>query len=257
VQERLQQNEPSIDYDNQTSLKVADNYIPSTRLNTSLAAISPNTSSLVGDIESKQLITKEDANKLAEAKDFLVSTYTDVPIYNSRIAKVTSILSDAKFPTADAKFWQCKMQAEVHINELIRTTFKLDRVTIDLEEIEYQIAVIDSMLANKETADINRMKLGFDRRRLANKLEQYKFETKILEKDIKQRLREVSEWADIAKAYEDQCESSTTNHEEHTYKNHLLALTHQYHSTKSEQERATFRDQANTFLRLVNQPLLP
>lgn len=256
MQERLQQSDTTFNFDHELSVKVANEMLPSTSVNNSLTVISKDTNSIISEINNTSLLNEDDANKLKNSKEFIVSTYKDVPIYNSRIAKVSSILSDGKFPTADAKFWQCKMQAEVHFNELVRASFKLDRAHIDIEELDYQIKVLDSMITEEANTDLNKIKLQFDRRRLLNKLNQYNFELKLLEKDIKQRLREISEWSDIAKEYEQHCEHDTSHYESHTYQNHILALTNLYNNAKTIEEKEKYKDQANTFLRLIKQPLL-
>jgi hypothetical protein len=145
------------------------------------------------------------------------------------------------------------MQAEVHFNELVRSIFKLDRVKIDLEEIQYQIYSIDSILEGKtvENIKLDRMKLSFDQRRLKNKLNQYIYEMKLLEKDIKQRLREINEWVEISSEFEKGCEHSTSSYDEHTYSNHFLSLKNLMDKSKNSEERMQYLSQLNTFLRLL------
>lgn len=220
---------------------------------TNVSSLSQNSFEIVDAIKNTELINETDVNNIKKAHNFLLASYKDVPIYNTRIAKVTSILSDGKFSTNDAKFWQCKMQAEVHFNELVRSIFKLDRVKIDLEEIQYQIYSIDSILEGKtvENIKLDRMKLSFDQRRLKNKLNQYIYEMKLLEKDIKQRLREINEWVEISSEFEKGCEHSTSSYDEHTYSNHFLSLKNLMDKSKNSEERMQYLSQLNTFLRLL------
>jgi predicted transcriptional regulator len=221
-----------------------------------IANVAQNGLDIVESIRNTQLLTSEDAKNIQKAHDFLVSSYTDVIIYNTRIAKVSSILSDGKFPTNDSKFWQCKMQAEVHFNEFIRALYKLDRVKIDIEEIQYQLLCLTSMLEQKDTNmnQMDSMKLSFDKRRLINKLNQYVHEMKLLEKDIKQRLREINDWAEIADGFKDACIHSTSKYEEHTINNHVLALQNFVNGSKNPEEKKNYMDQLNTFLRLLGKP---
>lgn len=220
---------------------------------TNVSLVSQNSFEIVDSIKNTNLIDEIDANNIKKAHNFLLTSYKDVPIYNTRIAKVTSILSDNKFSTNDAKFWQCKMQAEVHFNELVRSIFKLDRVKIDLEELQYQISTIDNILEVKveENIKLDHMKLSFDKRRLKNKLNQYIYEMKLLEKDIKQRLREINEWAEISNEFEKGCEHSTSSYDEHTYSNHFIALKKLVDNSKNVEERTRYISQLNTFLRLL------
>jgi hypothetical protein len=221
-----------------------------------VSLVAQNGLDIVESIRNTNLITEEDAKNIKNAHDFLLSSYTDVIIYNTRIAKVTSILSDGKFPTNDSKFWQCKMQAEVHFNEFIRALYKLDRVKIDIEEIQYQILCLDNMLNNEnsETSQMDKIKLSFDKRRLVNKLNQYIHEMKLLEKDIKQRLREINDWSEIAEGFKSACVHSTSNYEEHTINSHILALQNYVNNAKTPEEKKNFVDQLNTFLRLLGKP---
>ena len=151
------------------------------------------------------------------------------------------------------------MQAEVHFNEFIRGIYKLDRVKIDLEEIQYQILSIDNLLENKENLEksqFDAIKLSFDKRRLINKLNQYEYEMKLLEKDIKQRIREINDWVEIANEYEIGCTHSTSDYDEHTYSTHYNNLKKLVESAKNPEERALFLDQLNTLLRLMGKPLV-
>lgn len=150
------------------------------------------------------LITPKDISKLKSAQAFLLSTYTDVPQFRSLTDKVTGVLGN--FPTADGKWWQCKKEAEVHFNELQRELFKLERAHIDVEEIDYKIEGINNLLEN-DVHDNIESKLDpelvkFDLRRLELKRKQYLFEMKQLEKTIKHRIKEVTDWYDVAQRIE-------------------------------------------------------
>jgi hypothetical protein len=216
-----------------------------------MLSVAKNGLEIVESIKNTDLISESDIENIKKAHGFLLSSYTDVPIYNTRIAKVASILSDGKFPTNDAKFWQCKMQAEVHFNEFIRSVYKLDRVKIDIEEINYQISTINDILNDKNDSQLDKIKLSFDRRRLVNKLSQYVLEMKLLEKDIKQRLREINDWNEISSEFQKNCKFSTSDYDEHTYGTHLYVLKNQLATAKTEEEKRNYKDQLDTFLRMV------
>ena len=224
-----------------------------------LVSVAKNSFEIIEEIKKTDLITEKDIENIKKAQAFLLTSYKNVPVYNTRISKVVSILSDAKFPTNDSKYWQCKMQAEVHFNELIRGFQKIDRANIDLEEIQYQIGTLDNIINSKENLEATKfdeMKLKFDRRRLVNKLNQYAFELKLLEKDVKQRLREINDWAEMAASFENSCNYSVTDYEDHTYESHLLSLKAHVDRAKTNEERKQYTDQLNTFLRLMGkQPI--
>jgi hypothetical protein len=202
-----------------------------------LSLVKNNGFEVVDAIKNTDLITEKDVQNIKKAQTFLLNSYKDVPIYNTRIAKLTSILNDTKFPTNDSKYWQCKMQSEVHFNEFIRNIYKLEKVKIDIDELTYQIEALDQVLKLNEGSNFDKIKLSFDKKRLQIKLKQYIFETKLLEKDTKQRIREINEWVEIATVYEAGCTHSTSEYEEHTYATILQVLKTNYENAKSLEER--------------------
>lgn len=221
------------------------------KVSENMALVLKNTDELVTEIQKTDLISPEDAKNIEKAQTFLLTSYKDVPIYNTRAAKVCSILTDAKFPTSDAKFWQCKMQAEVHFNEFIRSMFKLDRVNVDIEELEYQIKVLDTMVNQDSVSQFDKIKLTFDKRRLENKLSQYKFEIKLLEKDMKQRLREINDWVEIGKTYEESCQYDKNSYDEHTYRTQLHVILNQYNTEKDPKVKEGIKKQLQTLCSLL------
>jgi len=259
MEERLTSQPTLFDEPNKNLKVLENNPLPNIQKfeSPTLSLVTQRSFEIIDAIKNTELLNEVDAANIEKAQTFILTSFKDVQIYNTRIAKVTSILSDGKFATNDAKFWQCKMQAEVHFNEFIRGLYKLDRVKIDLEEIQYQIATIDNILSSKknlEETNMDAIKLGFDRRRLVNKLNQYVYEMKLLEKDIKQRLREINDWAEIAMEFEKGCKHSVSSYDDHTYESHLKALTSLVNDSKSPEERTQYVDQLNTFLRLLGKP---
>jgi hypothetical protein len=199
-------------------------------------------------------ITPSDVAELKKAEAFIFSTYTDVRQFRPLINKVTSVLSNGKFPTADAKFWQCKAEAEVHFNELRRDLFKHDRSTVDIEEIAYKIASMEVILNNNDIKDYDKNLIGFDLRRLQTKKDQYKFELKQLEKTMKYRIEEITDWKKISEEFEGQCNYSTKNPNEHVADTHLKVLTYHVQLAKKEERHEDFKiysEQLKTFINLL------
>jgi hypothetical protein len=214
-------------YDSLRSLKILPEQLPAIyEPSKELVQLQASNQNVLDGIIDKNLISQNDIELLEKNKEFLVSTYTDVPAYNTKLSKINSILSEKRFETPDAKYWQCKMQAEVHYNEFIRNMYKVERVKIDIEEITFQIQTLDMILKDKEK-DLEYVKLTFDQRRLKNKLQQYIFESKQLEKDCKQRLREIGDWIDIANNISKDCKHDRSNYETHVTKPFIDKLNYQ------------------------------
>lgn len=208
---------------------------------------------IVEQIKSLGIITPTDVKKFQEAKTFALSTYTDVGQYRPMVTKLTSVLTDGKFPTADKKYWQCKAEAEVQFNELCRASYKHQRAVIDLEELDYKIKSIEQLLnqevTTKEKFDPNLVR--FDLERLKIKRNQYEFEVKQLEKSMKYRMKEVTDWHEIASYLEPQCSYSIKNYEEHIPEAHYKVLQYRIENAQTEEERRNFQDQLDTYKHIL------
>ncbi len=208
---------------------------------------------VVDEIKKLEIITPEELSQLRNAQAFALSNFRDVPSYRPMIVKLTSVLNDVNFPTIDRKFWQCKIEAEVHFNELVRDYFKYEKSLVDLEEMAYKISEIDSMLLKEiePNVKLDPNLLNFDKKRLIIKKSQYEYELKLLEKDIKYRIQEVVDWAFISKEIESKCEYSTSSYQEHTVKGHVLFIQNKLKTTTlSPEERKNLQAQLDTFNRL-------
>lgn len=202
---------------------------------------------------SLSIVDAKDLIHLKESQAFLLSTYTDVPQFRSKIVKIVSVLTDGKFPTVDSKFWQCKAEAEVHFNEMVREFKKFERAIIDVDELEYKIERIQNALLKpvEVSKDYDPKIAEFDLRRLKVRKEEYTFNMKLLEKTLKYRIEEVTDWYDIAKDLEKKCKYSTSNASEHIVESHFAKLQFRVDSAKDENEKTSFEDQLNTFKRLL------
>lgn len=159
-----------------------------------------NNHDLISLLQEKSLIDESTKLKLAEAKEFIVSTYTDVPMYRPLPVKMFGVLSNKEFATAESKYWQCKVEAEVHANELIREIHNLEIGYIDLDKLK---VYMDKNKDAQCTTDLNRHDkrlLELDLKELNVKYSKKLFELKQLEKRIKYRIEEVSEWKAISDA---------------------------------------------------------
>lgn len=208
---------------------------------------------VVDEIKKLEIITPEEITQLRNAQAFTLSNFRDVPSYRPMIVKLTSVLNDANFPTIDKKFWQCKIEAEVHFNELVRDYFKYETSLVDLEEMSYKIQEMDSIL-NKEiepNVKLDPNLVNFDKKRFIIKKSQYEYEMKLLEKDIKYRIQEVVDWAFISREIESKCEYSTSSYQEHTIKGHILFIQNKLKNPAiTPEERKNFQSQLDTFNRL-------
>jgi hypothetical protein len=208
---------------------------------------------VIAAIKKLDIITEEEITQFKNAQAFALSNFRDVPSYRPMIVKLVSVLNDVNFPTNDKKYWQCKSEAEVHFNELTRDYFKYKRSIIDIKEMEYKIQEIDKMIKGQlqPSQKLDPNLLMFDKERLVIQKDQYEYELKLLEKDIKYRIQEVVDWNIISKELSTKCEYSTINFQEHTVKGHILYLQQKVNDEKTpEAEKKMLKGQLDTFNRL-------
>lgn len=219
-----------------------------------IAATATVNKNLMDVMNSLCLITPTDVKNFEKAKEFVISTYTDVPQYRPLITKVVSVLNDTHFPTADAKYWQCKAEAEVHFNEFNRDLTKYKKGLIDIAEIDYKIEKFENDITqNHIDENLDTQLIRFDIERLKVKKEQYLFEMKQLEKTMKYRMEEVNDWYKISETLTTECEFDPHKHADHYTKSFIKGLENKVKKAKDENERKVFSAQLETFQRIFSE----
>jgi hypothetical protein len=218
-----------------------------------LNEISVKTQDILNLFKDQTLINPDDINALITAKEFAISAFVDSPQYRPMVVKLASVLSDGQFPTPDSKFWQCKAECEVHFNELIRNIFKIESTRIDIEEIIYKIKsmedAIDASSISKEIGDVQLAK--FDLKRLKLKKESLEFELKIIEKNTKYRIEEVSDWCTIANTLAPSCKHDLHNKQKSMTEFLFKKLEYEISKAPDEKTKKNLTDQLNTLKRLL------
>lgn len=161
----------------------------------------------ISDVKNKSLVelyseipilTGEDRQKLLESQNFMVSTFQSVPMYRTLPIKLFGVLCDAQFPTPETKFFQCKIEAEVHSTELVKELHELELMKIELERGEYLLNVVMKNKFEKESDEISKQEIMFDIRKQSIILSNKRFDMALLQKKIKYRIMEISEWKTIS-----------------------------------------------------------
>jgi phage terminase Nu1 subunit (DNA packaging protein) len=162
-----------------------------------LPQINSQSSDILTLLNNQSLIKESDIKNLSECKQFILDTYTDVPMFRSLPVKLLGVLNDKDFPTPDAKYWQCKVEAEVHANELVRDFLDLELANIGIEEKEYILELMEEK-HGLERDEKKKKEMSFDIRKQKILIAKSNFELKQLEKRIKYRAEEVVEWKKIS-----------------------------------------------------------
>lgn len=210
---------------------------------------------VLNQLNKISVVTPDEVQKLTEAKEFIFSSYVDVPSHRTMVDKVVGVLTDGSFPTPDAKFWQCKKEAEVQFRELLRAYNAYQRGLVDMKEILYRIELAKDEIANPSSdTRIDPVLIQFDVDRLQLKLQDYSMKMKELEKEVKYRIEELSDWYNIAEEIRGSLEFSDKNYNDHEVKRIFKVLEYQIEKAKkanNEKAEQNFTDQLNTLKRLL------
>lgn len=172
---------------------------------------SHNAFAVIDELNKISLITPTDVATLKKSQLFLMSTYTDVPVFRTYMEKYVGVLTNSRFPTPDAKFWQCKKEAEVQFNELLKAMLRHKALLIDIDEYSYKI---NDLVKNKETATHSFL-VNCDISRLEVKMAEVKLHLKAVEKEIKYRIVEIGDWNDLSIEWEGDMKHSKLDYAQH------------------------------------------
>lgn len=133
------------------------------------------------------ILEKEEFNKLNEIKKELADAWHKNQIFRTDTEARYAVLNDFKFPTNASKYWQAVREQMVHFNELTSLSFEIRRKKIDLQEVEENLGVSDSI---GKPLDEERMIIDRD---------ELLFQIASMERVAKDRVREVMQWSVIKK----------------------------------------------------------
>jgi hypothetical protein len=214
---------------------------------------SPRSESVLSTLKSQNLLTKNDWSHLEEAKEFITECFTTVPMYRPLPVKLFGVLNDAECPTPESKLWQCKVEAEVHADQLIEDIHNLELLRINLDRAEYSHV---QMIKNLESeSDPNKKaEIEFDLREHKVHMSRLEYKAVKLQKQIKYRIDEVHEWKKISAAIENSHEGLETKSYVKQYVNNMrFNLTKKIEKTEDDKEKAQLEAQVGSFDKIINQ----
>lgn len=209
---------------------------------------------LISLLQEQTLIDESTKLKLAEATEFIVSTYIDVPMYRPLPVKMFGVLNNKDFATHESKYWQCKVEAEVHANELIREIHNLEIGYIDLEKLNVYMDKNKDAQNDSEISDYDRRLLELDLKELNVQYSKKMFELKQLEKRIKYRIEEVSEWKIISDKFIEQHGNTIDAHDfVKSYVNNMTEkLKREANETQDTNDKNSLLKRANDIEQIIN-----
>jgi hypothetical protein len=200
---------------------------------------------VIEQLNKLTLVTPNEVSTLEKAQSFLLSTYTDVPSHRTYMDKCVGVLTNSRFPTPDAKFWQCKKEAEVQFYELMRELMTYKKTNITMKELLYKKEKAqEALVSNRQDVDIFLTECDIERFDVA--ILETSINLKKIEKEIKFRIVEIGDWLAISKEWEPEMKHSKDIYGEH----HTEAL---YRWIESQMNEAKARGDEKTYDNFADQ----
>jgi hypothetical protein len=143
------------------------------------------------DKESDNLHNLLDSNDVSAFKgmvDELRDTWTKKQIFRTETEMRFSVLSDLKYPTNAAKYWQCVREQNVYLEQLMALSFDYRRNDAKIKWLEKKL--------QKETDEYKKECYEID-------LDQKRYDKATMELTARDRMREIKLWSKLKKENDD------------------------------------------------------
>ena len=166
------------------------------------------------ETESKYLtniLDKEDVKDFKKLIPELQDTWMKKQMFRTETEMRFSVLSDNKYPTKAAKYWQSVREQNTHFENLVHLSFDARKNEVEIEKLQ---------------RDIKKEKDPIDKKMKQIELEEKLYGKAQMELVAKHRMREVATWAKLKKEFDDGNfdKKDVNSHQAHSY---LLRLQHQ------------------------------
>jgi hypothetical protein len=169
---------------------------------------------IVAETESKYLTKILDQHDVKEFKKLipeLKDTWKKKQMFRTETEMRFSVLSDNKYPTKAAKYWQSVREQNTHFENLMHLSFDARKNAVEIKKIEKKI--------EQETDKLERELLEIE-------LEEKLYAQASMELVAKHRMREVATWSKLKKEFDDGNfdKEDVNTHQADSY---MLRLQHQ------------------------------
>jgi len=138
-------------------------------------------------------------------------------MFRSRVEMEISVLNDAKFPTADSKYWQSVREQGVHFEQLVMLSYEYRKAVQKIKilgarkkQLEYDLSKLTT-----ESPDWEREKLEAEIEIKRIEVDRWNFILVGQLKTAKDRIREVLNWHDIMLQLRPSMMYGTDSYEDH------------------------------------------
>ena len=166
------------------------------------------------ETESKYLtniLDKEDVKDFKKLIPELQDTWMKKQMFRTETEMRFSVLSDNKYPTKAAKYWQSVREQNTHFENLVHLSFDARKNEVEIKKLQ---------------RDVKKEKDPLEKELKQIELEEKLYGKAQMELVAKHRMREVATWSKLKKEFDDgQFDKQDVNtHQAHSY---MLRLQHQ------------------------------
>ena len=166
------------------------------------------------ETESKYLsnvLDKEDVKEFKKLIPELQDTWMKKQMFRTETEMRFSVLSDNKYPTKAAKYWQSVREQNTHFENLVHLSFDARKNEVEIKKLQREIREVNDPL-DKEMKQVE--------------LEEKLYHKAQMELVAKHRMREVATWSKLKKEFDDGNfdNKDVNSHQAHSY---MLRLQHQ------------------------------
>jgi hypothetical protein len=166
------------------------------------------------ETESKYLsniLDKEDVKEFKKLIPELQDTWHKKQMFRTETEMRFSVLSDNKYPTRAAKYWQSVREQNTHFENLVHLSFDARKNEVEIKKIQ---------------RDLDKEKDPIEKELKQIELEEKLYAKAQMELVAKHRMREVATWSKLKKEFDDNSfnKEDVNDHQAHSY---MLRLQHQ------------------------------
>ena len=159
------------------------------------------------ETESKYLIKildKQDVKEFKKLIPELQDTWMKKQMFRTETEMRFSVLSDNKYGTKAAKYWQSVREQNTHFENLVRLSFDARKNDVEIEKIK---------------RDIKKEKDPLEKKLQQIELEEKLYAKASMELVAKHRMREVATWSKLKKEFHDDSfdDRDVNSHQAHSY----------------------------------------
>jgi hypothetical protein len=166
------------------------------------------------ETESKYLtniLDKDDVKEFKKLIPELQDTWHKKQMFRTETEMRFSVLSDNKYPTKAAKYWQSVREQNTHFENLVHLSFDARKNEVEIKKLQRDIK------KEKDELEIELKQI---------ELEEKLYAKAQMELVAKHRMREVATWSKLKKEFDDNSfdKQDVNTHQAHSY---ILRLQHQ------------------------------